>query len=50
MARIFVSNVKTLTDTRHIGEQRNTRSVVVYLMCLVRVSREKKITKNQRKE
>ena len=45
MARISALNAKTLTDTRHIGEEWKPKKAVACLMCLVMVLREKKITK-----
>ena len=50
MVRISALNAKTLTDIRHTVEQKNMKNAVAYLMCLARASKEKKITKNQRKE
>ena len=40
MARISALSAKTLTDTRHTGERKNTKNAVVCLMCLARVLRE----------
>ncbi len=47
MVRISALNVKTLTDTRHIGEQQKLSGAVAYLMCLVRTSKEKKASDSE---
>lgn len=43
MARISALNAKTLTDKRHIGEQQKLSGTVAYLMCLVRILREREL-------
>ena len=50
MVRISALNAKTLTDTRHIVVRQKSKNAVACLMCLARISKRKKITKNQRKE
>jgi hypothetical protein len=47
MARISALNAKTLTGTRHIGEQQKLSGAVACLMFLARILEEKKASDSE---